>query len=236
MTDEDRNKAIDGALDSLKVFLRTNPKSILAMTFGKIKDASGWDAKLRMISLCAHGQLLGKDCHSILCEVLDAGNGGNDRPEFQWQVKISCSELVNCGLLQLESSKNNITTYCPIYLGDELLLACLGDQSEPIIATFIPEYLKRTKSGSSANKKVSEGADKENNKQIEAAKKADGRIQFAAYYAASKGMTVTPDKDKVSQLFSEFKMRLSRQGSWRNITHMLSEIVERYGVPPERMG
>ena len=70
---------------------------------------------------------------------------------------------------------------------------------------------------------------------IDAAKKADSKVRFCAWYMASKGMTTSAAPGEVMRLFAELKIRLAR-GTWKNLTHLMADITSRYGVAKEQMG
>lgn len=69
--------------------------------------------------------------------------------------------------------------------------------------------------------------------QIAAALKADEKLWWCAYYVATEGRTIPLDKDRMSKVFSDLKLRMTK-GCWENLSHLKAWVTAQYGVPEER--
>ena len=236
MSSSERKAVMEEALTELKNFVREHPESLIRKALGTCCKYPFQDLELRMLSLCAYGQLLGVEGHATFLEVLQAGTGKTRRPEILLEAKVTCAKLIGAGIMRL-AEHNGLPMYAPLYLVDTLAEHFVGaachSKAAKIVAKGGPEM---SKAPLSMQPKDPDHQEKECEQIISAAEQADTRLRFCAYYAASNGLMLKPDSDRVKQLFSEFKLRLCRQGSWRSISHLLVELVKRYGVPPEKMG
>ena len=236
MSASERKAVMEDALNDLKSYVREHPRSLIRKSLGVCCKYPFQDVELRMFALCAYGQLLGVEGHATFLEVLQAGTGKTRRPEILLEAKVTCSKLIGAGIMRL-AEHNGLPMYAPLYLADSTAEHFVGIACHTMAAKTVakggPEM---PKAATSSHPKELDQQEKECSQKVAAAEQADNRLRFCAYYVASNGLMQKPDPDQVKKLFSEFKLRLSRQGSWRSITHLHADIVGKYGVPPERIG
>ena len=203
----------------------------------KTRQSAIVDSELRMFAYVTYCHLVGETGHASLAEAIYAATFDDRRPDVQLEARLTCTKMINRGTLRIELDEEQIAMHSRLFLSDDLLEWFVGGKtSSPLAVTFSAKgNLVEAGLGILGCEMPVNKEDKANRDKIEAAKNADGKIRFCAWYMASKGMTVSTAPGEVTNIFVELKTRLAR-GTWKNLTHLMADITSRYGVSKERMG
>ena len=236
-TAEERLSGIYEATRTLKTFLRTRRCPKLRKALGmKTRQSAIVDSELRMFAYVTYCHLVGEAGHASLAEAMHVAALDDRRPDVQLEARLTCTKMINRGALRIELDEDKIAMQSCLFLTDDLMEYFVGGMtSSPLTVTFSKGNLVDAGLGIPGCELPVSREEKANREKIDAAKKADSKIRFCAWYMATKGMTMSAGPGEVMGKFAELKIRLAR-GSWKNLTHLMADITSRYGVAKEQMG